>query len=152
MEVFGILLERGCTVVVVERYESNRYLNQVRQRGVPLVLGDSTLGQALDSVNLSRAASVAIVTSDDLANIETGLAVRSTSNVDAMIVQFAHWPPHLPETRSPPHPGKQTKRPQRRCWLRRDRHRTGGWGEAVEAGITSVACSSAASTAPRRAP
>ncbi len=43
---------------------------------MPLVLGDSTLGQTLDSVNLSTAASVAIVTSDDLANIETGLAVR----------------------------------------------------------------------------
>jgi Trk K+ transport system NAD-binding subunit len=62
--------------VVVEREESNRYLNQVRQRGVPLVLGDSTLAQTLDSVNLAQASAVAIVTSDDLTNIETGLAVR----------------------------------------------------------------------------
>jgi len=76
MEVLDGLLARGREVVVVERDETNRYLNQVRQRGVPLVLGDSTLGQTLDSVNLSRAASVAIVTSDDLTNIETGLAVR----------------------------------------------------------------------------
>jgi Trk K+ transport system NAD-binding subunit len=76
MQVLDGLLARGREVVVVERDESNRYLNQVRQRGVPLVLGDSTLGQTLDSVNLSRAASVAIVTSDDLTNIETGLAVR----------------------------------------------------------------------------
>ena len=76
MQVLEGLLGRGREVVVVERDESNRYLNQVRQRGVPLVLGDSTLGQTLDSVNLSRAASVAIVTSDDLTNIETGLAVR----------------------------------------------------------------------------
>jgi Trk K+ transport system NAD-binding subunit len=43
---------------------------------VPLVLGDSTLGQTLDSINLAQAASVAIVTSDDMTNIETGLAVR----------------------------------------------------------------------------
>jgi voltage-gated potassium channel Kch len=76
MEVLDGLLARDREVVVVERDETNRYLNQVRQRGVPLVLGDSTLGQTLDSVNLSRAASVAIVTSDDLTNIETGLAVR----------------------------------------------------------------------------
>src|SRR3984885_3864876 len=76
MEVLHGLLTRGREVVVVERDESNRYLNQVRQRGVPLVLGDSTLAQTLDSVNLSCAASVAIVTSDDLTNIETGLAVR----------------------------------------------------------------------------
>jgi Trk K+ transport system NAD-binding subunit len=76
MEVLDGLLTRGREVVVVERDESNRYLNQVRQRGVPLVLGDSTLAQTLDSINLSRASSVAIVTSDDLTNIETGLAVR----------------------------------------------------------------------------
>ncbi len=76
MKVLDGLLARGREVVVVERDENNRYLNQVRQRGVPLVLGDSTLAQTLDSVNLSQAASVAIVTSDDMTNIETGLAVR----------------------------------------------------------------------------
>jgi Trk K+ transport system NAD-binding subunit len=76
MKVLEGLLSRGREVVVVERDESNRYLNQVRQLGVPLVLGDSTLAQTLDSVNLARAASVAIVTSDDMTNIETGLAVR----------------------------------------------------------------------------
>jgi Trk K+ transport system NAD-binding subunit len=76
MKVLDGLLARGREVVVVEREETNRYLNQVRARGVPLVLGDSTLAQTLDAVNLARAASVAIVTSDDMTNIETGLAVR----------------------------------------------------------------------------
>jgi Trk K+ transport system NAD-binding subunit len=76
MQVLEGLLARDRAVVVVERDESNRYLNQVRQRGVPLVLGDATLGETLESVNLSRASAVAIVTSNDLANIETGLAVR----------------------------------------------------------------------------
>jgi voltage-gated potassium channel Kch len=76
MEVLQGLRARGLEVVVVERDEGNRYLNQVRQLGVPLILGDSTLGQTLDSVNLSKASSVAIVTSDDMSNIETGLAVR----------------------------------------------------------------------------
>ncbi len=76
MQVLDGLLRQGREVVVVERDESNRYLNQVRQIGVPLVLGDSTLAQTLDSVNLATAASVAIVTSDDMTNIETGLAVR----------------------------------------------------------------------------
>lgn len=76
MKVLDGLLERGREVVVVEREEDNRYLNQVRARGVPLVLGDATLAQTLDLVNLRRASSVAIVTSDDMTNIETGLAVR----------------------------------------------------------------------------
>ena len=76
MTVLDGLLARGRDVVVVERDESNRFLNQLRQRRVPLILGDSTLAQTLDSVNLVQASSVAIVTSDDLTNIETGLAVR----------------------------------------------------------------------------
>jgi Trk K+ transport system NAD-binding subunit len=76
MQVLDGLRRQDRDVVVVERDEGNRYLNQVRQLGVPLVLGDSTLGQTLDSVNLATAASVAIVTSDDMTNIETGLAVR----------------------------------------------------------------------------
>jgi Trk K+ transport system NAD-binding subunit len=76
MEVLDGLLRRGREVVVVERDETNRYLSEVRRRGVPLVLGDATLGPTLDAVNLNRAAAVAILTSDDLTNIETGLAVR----------------------------------------------------------------------------
>jgi len=76
MNVLEGLLARGQEVVVVERMESNRYLSQARALGVPLVLGDATLGQTLESVNLASAASVAILTSDDLTNIETGLAVR----------------------------------------------------------------------------
>jgi Trk K+ transport system NAD-binding subunit len=76
MRVILGVLAGGRDVVVVERSENNRYLNQVRQHGVPLVLGDATLSQTLQSVNLSRAAAVAIMTSDDMTNIEIGLAVR----------------------------------------------------------------------------
>jgi Trk K+ transport system NAD-binding subunit len=76
MKVLEGLLQRGREVVVVERNEGNPYLNQVRARGVPLILGDATMAQTLDTVNLSAAAAVAIVTSDDMTNIETGLAVR----------------------------------------------------------------------------
>jgi Trk K+ transport system NAD-binding subunit len=76
MRVLEGLLERGREVVVVERTDSNSYLTQARAHGVPLVLGDATRAQTLDSINLERAAAVAILTSDDLTNIETGLAVR----------------------------------------------------------------------------
>jgi Trk K+ transport system NAD-binding subunit len=76
MHVLEGLLAQGQEVVVVERMEGNRYLSQARALQVPLVLGDATLAQTLDSVNLSSAAAVAILTSDDLTNIETGLAVR----------------------------------------------------------------------------
>lgn len=76
MRVLEGLLARGQEVVVIEREESNRYLNQARGLGVRVVIGDATLQTTLDLVNLSTASAVAILTSDDLTNIEAGLAVR----------------------------------------------------------------------------
>jgi Trk K+ transport system NAD-binding subunit len=76
MEVLEGLLDAGAEVVVVERMESNPYLSQARALHAPLVLGDATLARTLDAVNLAEAAAVAILTSDDLTNIETGLAIR----------------------------------------------------------------------------
>ena len=61
---------------MVERDESNRYVQHARGLGAPVVHGDATLGQTLRSVNLAQAGAVAILTSDDLVNLETGLAVR----------------------------------------------------------------------------
>ncbi|MGX7680948.1 potassium channel family protein [Jatrophihabitans sp. DSM 45814] len=62
-------------VVVLERDEQNRYLTTAREMGVPVIIGDSTLRQNLHAANLETASSVAVLTSNDLANIETGLAV-----------------------------------------------------------------------------
>jgi Trk K+ transport system NAD-binding subunit len=76
MKVLEGLLEAGAEVVVIERMENNPYLTEARALQAPLVIGDATLARTLDSVNLSEAAAVAILTSDDLTNIETGLAIR----------------------------------------------------------------------------
>jgi Trk K+ transport system NAD-binding subunit len=76
IRVVELLIAAGRDVVVVERDESSRYLAQIRQAGVPVIIADSTLPQTLGAVNLGGAAAVAVLTSDDLANIETGLAVR----------------------------------------------------------------------------
>jgi Trk K+ transport system NAD-binding subunit len=76
MQVLEGLLAKGQEVVVIERMEGNPYLAVARSLGVPLVIGDATLTSTLESVNLTSAAAVAILTSDDLTNIETGLAVR----------------------------------------------------------------------------
>ncbi len=76
MKVLEGLLGAGAEVVVIERMESNPYLTEARALQAPIVLGDATLARTLDAVNLSQAAAVAILTSDDLTNIETGLAIR----------------------------------------------------------------------------
>ena len=76
LRVLEGLRREGRDVVVVERDESNRYVQHARGLGAPVVHGDATLGQTLRSVNLAKAGAVAILTSDDLVNLETGLAVR----------------------------------------------------------------------------
>jgi Trk K+ transport system NAD-binding subunit len=76
LRVLEGLRRQGRDVVVVERDESNRYIQHARGLGAPVVHGDATLGQTLRSVNLAQAGAVAILTSDDLVNLETGLAVR----------------------------------------------------------------------------
>ncbi|TQS46290.1 NAD-binding protein [Cryptosporangium phraense] len=70
------LLAEGRDVVVVDRDENNRYLAQARALKVPVVIADATLPQTLQTVNLPSASAVAVLTSDDLVNIETGLVVR----------------------------------------------------------------------------
>ena len=76
LRVLEGLRAEGCEVVAVEYDPRNRYIAHARALGVPVVIGDSTLGQTLASVNLADAGAVAILTSDDLVNLETGLAVR----------------------------------------------------------------------------
>jgi Trk K+ transport system NAD-binding subunit len=72
------LVAEGRKVVVVERDDSNRYLDRARALDVPVVIGDATQHQTHATVNLADASAVAILTSADLTNIETGLAVRET--------------------------------------------------------------------------
>ena len=63
-------------VVVIEKEEHNRHLGQLRALGVPFMVADATLPEVLADARLATASAVAVLTSDDLANLETGLAVR----------------------------------------------------------------------------
>ncbi|MFA7323010.1 MAG: NAD-binding protein [Candidatus Nanopelagicales bacterium] len=74
----------GYEVAVVDRSENNKYVPQVRAAGIPIVFGDATLPETLLAVGVERAAGVAVLTSDDLVNIETGLAVRDATSAHAI--------------------------------------------------------------------
>ena len=76
LRVLEHLHAAGQPVVVLERDEDNRFLARARALDVPVVFGDSTVAASLDAVNLAKARAVAVLTSSDLANIETGLAVH----------------------------------------------------------------------------
>ena len=72
------LVAEGEAVVVIERDADNRYLSQARALGVSVVIADATQSQTHRMVNIADAKAVAVLTSADLTNIETGLSVRES--------------------------------------------------------------------------
>ena len=72
------LVAEGMRVVVVDTDGGNRYLDQARSLGVPVIIADATQSQTHRMVHLRDAAAVAVLTSKDLTNIDVGLAVRES--------------------------------------------------------------------------
>ncbi|HET9649374.1 MAG TPA: NAD-binding protein [Microlunatus sp.] len=70
------LRDAGSEVVVVDTDEENRFLATVRRQEIPVIIADATVPETFDMVRLAHARAVAVMTSDDLTNIEIGLAVR----------------------------------------------------------------------------
>src|SRR4030088_1139055 len=73
---FGIrvvtdLYAAGYDVAVIERDDNNRFLSTTADLEIPVIFGDSTLRQTLESARVEVARAVAILTQDDMANIET---------------------------------------------------------------------------------
>jgi len=72
------LVVMGQQVVVVERNPNNRHIARARALGVPVIAQDATQAQTMLLANLPAAKAVAILTSDEYGNIESGLAVRDS--------------------------------------------------------------------------
>lgn len=70
------LVREGHQCAVIDDDPSTRYVAAARTLRVPVVIGDATEPATLAAANLRAASAVAIVSDDDLANIEAGLAVR----------------------------------------------------------------------------
>jgi Trk K+ transport system NAD-binding subunit len=76
LEVVEGLVAAGSRVVVIDRDEAGRHHGRARELGVPVVVGDATDVTVLASANVDAATAVAVLTSDDFVNVETGLVVR----------------------------------------------------------------------------
>jgi Trk K+ transport system NAD-binding subunit len=78
---FGIrvvtdLYAAGYDVAVIERDDANRFLSTADDLDVPVIFGDATLRQTLESARVGVARAVAVLTQDDMVNIETGIVLR----------------------------------------------------------------------------
>lgn len=66
----------GYDVAVIERDQNNRFLPNTAELDVPVIFGDATLRQTLEAARVDTARAVAVLTRDDMINIETGIVVR----------------------------------------------------------------------------
>jgi len=76
IRVVSDLKAAGYDVAVIERDDDNRYLASARELDVPVIFGDATLRQTLESARIDEAQAVAVLTQDDMVNIETGIVLR----------------------------------------------------------------------------
>jgi Trk K+ transport system NAD-binding subunit len=75
IRVVNDLVSAGYDVAVIERDENNRFVSLARELDVPVIFGDATLPQTLESARVDRARAVAVLTRDDMINIETGIVL-----------------------------------------------------------------------------
>ena len=76
IRVVSDLKAAGHDVAVIERSEDNRYLSVAAELDVPVIFGDAKLRQTLEAARLDEARAVALLTQDDMVNIETGIVLR----------------------------------------------------------------------------
>jgi Trk K+ transport system NAD-binding subunit len=74
--VESVLKEAGHDVVVIERNENNRYLSAAAELNIPVVFGDATLRTTLVAARAEHARAIAVLTEDDVVNIETGIVLQ----------------------------------------------------------------------------
>jgi voltage-gated potassium channel len=70
------LLEFGQSVVAVERDVNKSFIALVRERDVPVILGDARQREVLHKAGVARASAVVCCTQDDLANLDIALDAR----------------------------------------------------------------------------
>src|SRR6201997_1964687 len=76
IRVVSDLYAAGYDVAVIERDDDNRFLSTADDLDVPVIFGDATLRQTLESARVDMARAVAVLTQDDMVNIETGIVLR----------------------------------------------------------------------------
>ncbi|MDT5016264.1 MAG: hypothetical protein QOD39_2424 [Mycobacterium sp.] len=76
IRVVSDLISAGYDVAVIESDDDNRYLPTAARLDVPVIFGDATLRQTLESARIEEARAVAVLTPNDMVNVEVGIALK----------------------------------------------------------------------------
>jgi voltage-gated potassium channel len=83
------LTSLGEDVVAIEQTEEDSFVDVVREKGVPVHVGDARRDELLEKVGIRRAKAVVCATSNDLANLEIALdAKRMNPGVRVVMRMF----------------------------------------------------------------
>src|ERR1700761_3194463 len=85
IRVVSDLTAAGYDVLVIEQDENNRFLPAAAELDVPVIFGDSTMRQTLESARVDRARGVAVVVGHDMKNIETGIVLLEILGSDTKV-------------------------------------------------------------------
>ena len=85
IRVISDLTAAGYDVLVIEQDENNRFLPAAAELDVPVIFGDSTMRQTLESARVDRARGVAVVAGYDMKNIETGIVLLEILGSDTKV-------------------------------------------------------------------
>jgi Trk K+ transport system NAD-binding subunit len=75
IRVVSELTAAGYDVAVIEQDDENPFLPVAAELDVPVIFGDATMEQTLESACIDRARAVAVLTQDDKVNLETGIVL-----------------------------------------------------------------------------
>jgi Trk K+ transport system NAD-binding subunit len=85
IRVVSDLVAAGYDVVVIEQDENNRLLSTLAKLDVPVIFGDSTMRQTLESAQVGRARGMAVMTQSDMENIRTGIVLLKILGSDTKV-------------------------------------------------------------------
>ncbi len=87
MQIVRQLHSQGHEVVIIESDAQNRFLYTARSLGVPVILEDARLNTTLKAANVQHAASMLVVTSEDMVNVEIALTAKAIAPKLILVVR-----------------------------------------------------------------
>lgn len=89
IKIVQTLHESGHEVVVIEPDVSNRFINNARRWGIPVINGDATFPTMLQGANLETAAALLAASGNDATNLEIALNAKGIKPTVPIIVRYA---------------------------------------------------------------
>lgn len=87
MQIANQLHANGCSIVIIEKDPSNRFLHTAAALKIPVIQSDASLAATLEEASVQTADALIASTSDDVANLEIALSAKGLAPRVPVIVR-----------------------------------------------------------------